>query len=484
MPTKHNATKNLFFSGYRKTILIGFSIVLFFILFLSILYTNILIYFIPFFILLGFYFILKPQQLYFLLMFVLPFTIEYDYKKSVFDMPSEPILFLLSAYIVVYSIINHKKIIGYAYNHAIVVFLFLHLLMCYLSVINSTHKIVSIKFCILKTAYILGFYWATLLFVRHKKNIVRLLYILWIPTLVTIVAILFLHARYHFSFDSINKAVNPIYRNHVNYGVFITMLFPFLFYLRQLARPQSIGRLFIDISVIITLVSIYFTYTRGAWLAILAMPIYWIILKNKWTKQLIIIAILLTASFGIFILKDYHYLKYAPNYDKTIYHENLEEHLASTIEMEDMSTVERFYRWLAAIKMSEKYFWLGVGAGNFASTYKPHTVAAYQTYISTNEEQSTVHNYFLLLLAEQGIVSALLFIVFIIYLLLLIEKVYYRQTDEQHKLLLLAIALSLLAFLINNTLSDLVEANKLGSLFFVILAMLTYVCNLKINPKN
>ena len=37
---------------------------------------------------------------------------------------------------------------------------------------------------------------------------------------------------------------------------------------------------------------------------------------------------------------------------------------------------------------------------------------------------------------------------------------------------ILAVALCLITFLFNNTLSDLVEANKVGSLFFICLALL------------
>ncbi len=144
-----------------------------------------------------------------------------------------------------------------------------------------------------------------------------------------------------------------------------------------------------------------------------------------------------------------------------------------------MSTVERFYRWIAAVHLFKQHPIVGVGPNGFVSQYKKYTVTAFETYISDNEEKSTVHNYFLLLLTEQGIPAVLIFCSFIVAILWTAEKTYHRINPE-YKKYVMAFTLCIVVFLINNSLSDLVEANKVGSLFYMsaaILVNLTILAN-------
>ncbi len=65
-----------------------------------------------------------------------------------------------------------------------------------------------------------------------------------------------------------------------------------------------------------------------------------------------------------------------------------------------------------------------------------------------------------------GLYVALLFVV------LLSAQKTYNAVSENRKKYVVAVTLCIIAFLLNNTLSDLVEANKVGSLFFICLALL------------
>jgi O-antigen ligase len=64
--------------------------------------------------------------------------------------------------------------------------------------------------------------------------------------------------------------------------------------------------------------------------------------------------------------------------------------------------------------------WLGHGPGNFYPTYKKYTVTEFSTYLSDNDEKSTVHNYFLLLLVEQGIIGLAIFLALSILIFILL----------------------------------------------------------------
>jgi O-antigen ligase len=292
-----------------------------------------------------------------------------------------------------------------------------------------------------------------------------------VPTLFSVLFVLVKHATKGFDFDSIQYAVNPIYRNHVNYAVFITMLFPFIFLAKSWYNEQTFKYKVLKYSVPVFLAAIYFSYTRGAWLAVGAMLTYYYVLRFRLTKYIIMLATLGAIGFCTYILHDNNYLRYSPDYQHTIYHDELADHLTSTFEMEDMSTVERFYRWIAAVKLFKEHPVVGVGPNNFVANYKQHTVTAFETYISDNEERSTVHNYFLLLLTEQGLPALLLFLLLIVVTLLKAQQLY-SDASEHRKKFVLAVTLCIVVFLLNNTLSDLVEANKVGSLFLMCLGLL------------
>jgi len=275
----------------------------------------------------------------------------------------------------------------------------------------------------------------------------------------------------NFTFDSITASVHPIYRNHVNYAVFISMLLPFIFLAKTWYAKGTYKHTLLTYAIPLFLLAIYFSYTRGAWLAVVIMALYFFVLRWNWTKYVLTGAAIAAVTFCVYILKDNNYLKYSPDYEHTIYHDELAKHLSSTFEMEDMSTVERFYRWIAAVNLFKKQPLVGVGPNNFVSNYKKYTVTAYETYISDNEEKSTVHNYFLLLLAEQGLPALLLFVLLLVVVLLTAQHTYNISTFEQQPYIV-AITLCLVAFLLNNTLSDLVEANKVGSLFYICIALI------------
>lgn len=459
--------------NYKNESIVVFSLFALLAFALSIYFNTLAFITLPAVCLLLLLFVLYPEKVFFLLIVVMPFSIEYDYKSSSIDLPSEPLLIVLSALTVIYFLLNFEKVKTKFSHNTLMVLILAHLFWTYTTTVLSTNILVSVKTSIVKTIYIIGFYVATILFVTSINKLKKLIWLMWLPTFLTIIFALYKHYTLGFTFESINEALRPLYRNHVNYGVFITMLVPFVWYLFKCYKKGTIQRLFLGISFLVLLVAIYLTYTRGAWLALLSMPLYFLVIKYKWTKPILIVLTLAVFVFTTYLFSNNNYQKYAPNFEKTIYHSNLSAHLNSTFEMEDMSTVERFYRWLAAIKMSKHHLVYGVGAGNFTENYKPYTVSSYQTYISANEEKSTVHNYFLLMLTEQGIIGLIIFIVFIFYILIYIENLYHQQSSSQNAFLLILIALSIFAFLVNNSLSDFVETNKVGSLFWINLGLLS-----------
>jgi O-antigen ligase len=165
-------------------------------------------------------------------------------------------------------------------------------------------------------------------------------------------------------------------------------------------------------------------------------------------------------------------LAFAHDYKTTIFHTNFEEHLSATYEMKDVSTAERFHRWIAGVHMAGDSWQTGFGPTTFYQHYKSYTVPAFKTWVSKNEEQSTVHNYFLLLLVEQGAIGLLLFLSLLGAMFWQVQNIYHRTNNLFWKYTVAAIAAILVMQCIVNFLSDLVETDKAGSVFYLCVAVL------------
>ncbi|MFT5801918.1 MAG: O-antigen ligase, partial [Nonlabens sp.] len=138
-------------------------------------------------------------------------------------------------------------------------------------------------------------------------------------------------------------------------------------------------------------------------------------------------------------------------------------------------TVERFYRWIAGTYMIPVHPWKGVGPGNFRNLYKGYTVTSYQTYVSDNPDRSGIHCYYLMILVEQGVFGFLIFLFLSAYVLIKGENIYHETTVPWRRAVVLFAMLSLIVIDALCLINDLIETDKIGSFFFINLALLINV---------
>ncbi len=409
-------------------------------------------------------FTLRPYWLYYTFIAVLPFSMEFEFGPLGLDIPSEPLLIGLTA-LSAFWLINRFEQTKILLNHPTTVLIIFHLTWAYICIIFSSNSILSLKYALSKSWFIVGSLVGTFWLTKNKRQLLTTLIILAFSTTLTVLIINVEHGFYGFTFDSINKACNPIYRNHVTYGVFIAMIFPFLFVLRPYARKSSLERLLLNFTIILFLFGIYFTYTRGAWLALPVMLIVWWLTERRLLRLVYPLSLLMAVLFFVSLSQDYKFLKYAPDYETTIYHDDLGDHLTATLEGKDMSTMERFHRWIAAFRLFKEHPLVGIGPNTFVDNYKPYTSTEFETYISDNEERSTVHNYFIYILVEQGIVGFIIITVLVGVYFIYAERKYHLIRNPKYKQIYLACILCGSVFWLNNLFSDLLEANKVAPLW-------------------
>jgi O-antigen ligase len=146
---------------------------------------------------------------------------------------------------------------------------------------------------------------------------------------------------------------------------------------------------------------------------------------------------------------------------------NFTDLITATFRGTDMSSMERFYRWIAVARMSQDHMIVGVGPNNFYDHYKNYTSPMFKTWVSRNEERSTTHNYFMFLLVEQGWPATILYAILMIAIFAFSQRIYHRTKDPVYKKLTMAIAMMLAAGFINNFFSELWETHKIGAMFYL-----------------
>jgi len=423
--------------------------------------------------LLAYQLTLNYKAIFFLLLIVTPPAIEYYFPNGfATTLPTEPLMIILTLTCVFMLILKKDFFNREFLTHPITIILYIHYIWIIVTTIFSEDIVVSLKFLAAKTWYVVTFYFLASQIIKNTKDFRKVFWCLFVPTLGLVVFTLVNHMNYQFRFSEVNKTMVPFFRNHVNYAVFLALLLPFIFIASKWYERYSWQRMLLNFSKVLFLTAIYFSYTRSSWLSVIVALMAWGLMQRRLLLYGVGVAVVGVIVFCFYMLHDNRYLDYAPEYTKTIYHGEFSEHMAATATLEDVSSAERIYRWVAAIHMIEDKPVMGFGPSQFFDNYKNYTVNKFETYISRNTERSTVHNYYLQTTVEQGFIGLFIWVVFIIAVLIYAQRLYFSASSRENKNLIMAVTLSFITILVNIALSDLIEADKIGTTFFMLIAIL------------
>lgn len=416
------------------------------------------------------------RWVYYVLLGTLAFSVEVALPGGLsMDVPSEPLLLVLLVCFVVSALLGRSQVPARAWTHPLVVLMGLALLWSVVSMAFSVNTLKSVKYLLAKTWYIVPFVFVTLAVVRRPRDVWRLVALFAVGVCATVLYTMLRHAARGFGFDSINWAIQPFYHNHVLYAATAALLVPLAFYAARAAASRGARWLWYMV-VLVAVSGVLFSYTRASMLSLVVAGLYFGIIRLRITRL-----VLLTASVGALLTTAYFahndtYMLYAPDYEKTVFNGgNFGKHLEATYKLQDVSGMERVYRWVAAAHMIAEEPLVGSGPSTFYPEYKRYTVKSFRTYVSDNPEKSTTHNYFLLQLAEQGLPGFLLFVALVFTALILVEHLYHRARNAQHRHLVMGAGLSLVITIFHLLLNELVEVDKIGSFYYISLAILIRV---------
>ncbi|MBK9339053.1 MAG: O-antigen ligase family protein [Lewinellaceae bacterium] len=413
------------------------------------------------------------RKVFFLMLACIPISIEMELPGGFgTDLPSEPLMWLLTLVAVAWFLRHWRTVDGRFLKHPITLALLLHLAWTTVAVVGSTDFLVSFKFLLAKGWYVVVFYFLAAYILRVERDYKNLLWWFFVPLVVTVAIILVRHAPHGFSFKEVNYVMGPFYRNHVMYACLLAIFLPFVWYGTYWYRRYSGAWWFLVLGIGLLILGINFAYTRAAYVALLAaVGIYWLV-RRRLIKVALLVFFIGFAGFVLAVTKGDNWLEFAPNYERAVSHTSFDNLLEATTKLEDISIMERVYRWVAAAYMIRDRPYTGFGPGNFYFNYKNYAVSSFKTYVSDNPERSGIHNYYLMVTVEQGIPGLLFFLAFCFTVIFMGQQIYHRTPDPARRRILVSALLSFMLIALLMLMNDFVETDKIGSLFFLCAAVL------------
>jgi len=427
----------------------------------------------PAFLLLAYVCIVDFRKVFYLLLICIPFSAEiYLPNGLATDLPTEPLMVGLMMIYLVYVISRTQTLSSAFLKHPISILVLLHLLWIYTASYYSENFMVSLKFSLAKTWYIVVFYFLAGSLLKKDKDFKTLFWCIFIPLMLTIFYVWARHAPKGFTFDTVKGVLDPFYRNHVNYASILALFFPFLWYARKYYRKWSAIWWGLAASAVFLIFAIQFSYTRAAYIALILAAATFYIVKFRLMKIVLIAGLAMGVIGVVWMVQKNNYLEFAPDYEKTITHTSFDNLVEATYKGEDISTMERFYRWVAGMYMARAEPTTGFGPGNFYNFYRSYTVTSFRTYVSDNPEKSGIHSYYLMTLVEQGFPGLVIFILLCFFVLIKGEVIYHQTKDPTRRRNIMTILMSMVAIYALLLINDMIETDKVGTFFFMNMALL------------
>lgn len=413
------------------------------------------------------------RKVFYLMMGAIPLSVEQALPGGfATDLPSEQFMWLLTLVATGWFLLNWRKVDGKFLKNPVTIALLAHLFWIIVTMASSQVFFISLKYTLAKGWYFIVFYFLAARFLKEERDFKDFLWWFFIPLVYAITTVVVRHAAKGFTFEEVGYVMWPHFRNHVMYACLLAIFLPYIWYGTYWYKRFSWKWLILAGGILYLLFAINFAYTRAAYVALVAaVGVVWVVRFRLMKATLVAVALFFTAIVAYLGTQD-NWLAFAPDYEKTISHTSFDNLLEATVKLEDISTMERVYRWVAASYMIKDRPLTGFGPGCFYTFYKNYTVSSFRTYVSDNPERSGIHNYFLMVTVEQGIPGLFFYLLFCVVVMLRGESLYHSTRTLWRRNMLMA---ALLCFVLTNLLmlmNDFVETDKIGSLFIMSAAIL------------
>ena len=412
--------------------------------------------------------IFKLDVVYYLVIFLVPISInldDLDIDLGVgIALPTEPLIVGMMLIFILKLFFDgtfDKDVL----RHPITKLIILHLVWIAITTITSSDPVVSVKFLLSRLWFVSVFFFIASQVLKSKETQRRMvwLYILgFIPVLVYT-----FQQHYVRGFDqaSANWVMNPFFNDHTSYGACLAMVLPFLLWQSFSPRVLGVRRLIIWVVLIIFTMALILSYTRAAWVSLVGALGVFVVLRFKIKTWMVLT---LTFIVGLFLFTTMDSILMDLESNKQDSSSNLTEHVESISNVSsDASNLERINRWKSAVEMFQDKPIFGFGPGTYAFEYAPYQRSKDKTIISTNTgDGGNAHSEYLGPLSEQGMLGSVLIILIIVSVISAGVRVYKSSLPKESRMIGLSVFLGLITYYLHGILNNFLDTDKASALFW------------------
>lgn len=387
-------------------------------------------------------------------------------------LPTEPLMFgimILFFLKLIHSPTLDMKII----THPVTLAIFINLVWIFITSMTSEMPVVSFKFLLARLWFVVCFYFIAIQLFKITSNYKIYLWAYLIPLSFVVIYSFIRLAGYGFQEKPAHWVMQPFFKDHTSYGAILAMYFPFLFLFTGKSYPNYY-KICSVLLIGIFSVGLIFSYTRAAWVSLIAAFILFLIYKYRVKFKVLLIVGVLGVIMLLFSWNSIIMSLERNNQDSS---NNLSEHVESISNVStDASNLERLNRWSSAWRMFKERPFFGWGPGTYVFQYAPFQLSNEATIISTNAgENGNAHSEYIGPLAESGVIGSLSII-------LIIVLVYYRGSLLYHKLpkgelknVVLATLLGLLTYVVHGLMNNYLDTDKASVPFWGFIALIVAI---------
>ena len=435
---------------------------------------NFFLFLLPLFFLIFFLSIFNYKYLFFLIVFLTPFSVSLTdlgipILNTEMAFPTEPILFGL-LFLTTFKISNQFFLFKSIFKNPIVTCVFFYLLSILITSITSSIPSVSFKVLISRLWYIVPLLFLGIPLFKEEKNIKNFILLYTIPLCLVILYTTFRHINFSFDKESAHYMMSPFFNYHTSYGAMIAFFFPFLITIFLSKTTSFFLRVLLFSMLLIFLIGFVLSFSRAAWISLLFAFIFVCILKLKFDFKWLIIIFFTTLSL-LFLFQNPIFERLENNRQDSS--DNLLEHVQSLSNIStDASNMERINRWKCALRMFEEKPIFGWGPGTYQFQYGRFQLSTDRTIISTNHgDVGNAHSEYLSVLSESGIIGFISFLTLLSVVFIRTIKLYYKSQNSNHENYLLAIIGALTSYFIHGFFNNFLDTDKASVGIWCVIAM-------------
>jgi putative inorganic carbon (HCO3(-)) transporter len=390
-----------------------------------------------------------------------------------FDMwlPTEPLLVGLLLLLIIKSV-KGEKLDKRILMHPVSFIIYLNLFWIFITSLTSTMVVVSIKFLLSRIWFVVAFYFFAAQVFKNPLNIKKFLWCYLIPLLLVIGYTISRHTTFGLSDQqAAHSVMNPFYTDHTSYGAVLAMMIPVTAGFVFNNSFRGIVRILAFFLFIILCIAIILSYTRAAWVSLIAALVVMLILILRIRFSILFILAIIGSIY--LVSKSDDIVQMIEN-NRQQSSSDLAEHVQSISNItSDDSNLERINRWNCAIRMFREKPFFGWGPGTYMFQYAPYQTTREKTEISTNAaDRGNAHSEYLGPLSESGLFGMLTFIAIVIFTCITAVRVYQKAPDRNSKIVAASVFLGLITYYIHGIMNNFLDSDKASALFWGFSAIL------------